>query len=81
MRQVRADGNNCNKEQGDKMKSGAGKVVGAAMLVAGIAAIWLWPKGKAESPEESVVRPVRSMVVSDRMKLPELRFPGKVRGT
>ena len=61
------------------MKIGAGKVVGAAMLVAGIAAIWLWPKGKAEAPDETVVRPVRSMVVSDRMKLPELRFPGKVR--
>ena len=61
------------------MKIGAGKVVGGAMLVAGVAAIWLWPKGKAESPDEAVVRPVRSMVVSDRMKLPELRFPGKVR--
>ena len=78
-RGLAAHGDNYNKELRDKMKSVAGKVVGAAMLVAGIAAIWLWPKGKAESPEESVVRPVRSMVVSDRMKLPELRFPGKVR--
>ena len=61
------------------MKIGAGKVVGAAMLAAGIAAIWLWPKGGAKAPEESVVRPVRSMVVSDRVSLPELRFPGKVK--
>ena len=61
------------------MKIGAGKVVGAAMLVAGIAAIWLWPKGGAKAPEEPVVRPVRSLVVTDRVTLPELRFPGKVK--
>ncbi len=61
------------------MKIGAGKVVGAAMLAAGIAAIWLWPKGGAKEPEEAVVRPVRSLVVTDRVSLPELRFPGKVK--
>ena len=61
------------------MKIGAGKVVGATMLVAGIAAIWLWPKGRAEVSEEAVVRPVRSLVVTDRVAIPELRFPGKVK--
>lgn len=61
------------------MKIGAGKIIGATMLVAGIAAIWLWPKGKAAVPEEAVVRPVRSLVVTDRVTIPELRFPGKVK--
>ena len=30
------------------MKIGAGKIIGAAMFAAGVAAIWLWPKPKAE---------------------------------
>ena len=29
------------------MKIGAGKVIGAVMFAAGVAAIWLWPKPKA----------------------------------
>ena len=61
------------------MKIGAGKVIGAALFAAGVAAIWLWPKPKAEVAEETVVRPVRSMVVTGRAALPELRCPGKVR--
>ena len=61
------------------MKIGAGKILGAAMFAAGVAAIWLWPKPKAEIREETVVRPVRSMVVSGRAKLPEIRCPGRVR--
>jgi RND family efflux transporter MFP subunit len=61
------------------MKIGAGKIIGAAMFAAGVAAIWLWPKPKAEVAEETVVRPVRSMVVSGRATLPELRCPGRVR--
>ena len=61
------------------MKIGAGKVIGAALFAAGVAAIWLWPKPKAEVVEETVVRPVRSMVVSGRAKLPELRCPGRVK--
>ena len=61
------------------MKIGAGKTIGAAMFAAGVAAIWLWPKPKAEVAEADVVRPVRSMVVSARAKLPEMRCPGRVR--
>jgi len=61
------------------MKIGAGKIIGAAMFAAGVAAIWLWPKPKAEVQEEDVVCPVRSMVVSGRARLPELRCPGRVR--
>ena len=61
------------------MKIGAGKVLGAALFAAGVAAIWLWPKPKAEVNEETVVRPVRSMVVSAKAKLPEFRCPGRVR--
>ena len=61
------------------MKIGAGKIIGAAMFAAGVAAIWLWPKPKAEVNEEEVVRPVRSMVVSGRATLPEIRCPGRVR--
>ena len=61
------------------MKIGAGKIIGAALFAAGVAAIWLWPKSKAEVQEEDVVRPVRSMVVSGRATLPEIRCPGRVR--
>ncbi len=61
------------------MKISAGKVCGGVLLVAGVAAIWLWPKSRVENSVEDVVRPVRSMVVTDTAKIPELRFPGKVR--
>ena len=61
------------------MKIGVGKIVGAVLFAAGVAAIWLWPKQKAAVAEETVVRPVRSMVVSNRATLPELRCPGRVR--
>ena len=61
------------------MKLGAGKIIGAALFAAGVAAIWLWPKPKAEAVEEEIVRPVRSMVVSGRVVLPEMRCPGRVR--
>lgn len=61
------------------MKIGAGKVIGAAMFAAGVAAIWLWPKPKAVAVEDTVVRPVRSMVVTGRAKFPELRCPGRVK--
>lgn len=61
------------------MKINAGKICGGVLLVAGVAAIWLWPKAKVEQAADDVVRPVRSMVVTDTVKIPELRFPGKVR--
>jgi len=61
------------------MRIGAGKIIGAAMFAAGVAAIWLWPKPKVEVAEETVVRPVRSMVISGQATLPEIRCPGRVR--
>ena len=61
------------------MKIGAGKIIGAVMFTAGVAAVWLWPKPKAAVAEDAVVRPVRSMVVSEKAKFPELRCPGRVR--
>ena len=61
------------------MNVSAGKIMGAAMFAAGVAAIWLWPEPKAEAVEETVVRPVRSMVVSKRATIPELRCPGRVK--
>ena len=36
-----------------KMKIGAGKIIGAAMFAAGVAAIWLWPHDKEEGGEAS----------------------------
>ena len=56
-----------------------GKIVGALLLAAGIAAIWLWPKARPEVDTKVAVRPVRNMVVSGKVRLPTLRFPGKVR--
>ncbi len=49
------------------------------LLAAGVAAIWLWPKAKAENVEDSAVRPVRSMIVAGVAKIPDIKFPGKVR--
>ena len=37
------------------MKIGAGKIIGAAMFAAGVAAIWLWPKSKVDVAEETIV--------------------------
>ena len=61
------------------MKQAAGKIIGAALFAAGVAAVWLWPKPKAEVAEVDVVRPVLSMVVAERATIPELRCPGRVR--
>ena len=61
------------------MKITAGKIVGAVLFAAGVAAIWLWPHDKEEGGEENVVRPVRSIVVTKGTILPDLRFPGRVR--
>ena len=38
------------------MKVLAGKIIGAAMFAAGVAAIWLWPKHKVEVSEADVAK-------------------------
>ena len=37
-----------NVQQRSDMKQAAGKIIGAALFAAGVAAVWLWPKPKAE---------------------------------
>lgn len=56
-----------------------GKIIGVGLFAAATAAIWLWPEAKAPEVPDTVVRPVRSCVVSGDSLLPELRFSGKIR--
>ena len=61
------------------MNNVTGKVVGGIVFTAAVAAIWLWPKGRAEEQAPEPVRPVRSVVVRDGTKMPDLEFPGVVK--
>ena len=57
----------------------AGKIAGAAVFTAAVAAIWLWPKKEAARGAAEPVRPVRSAVVKDGTRMPDLEFPGVVK--
>ena len=61
------------------MNNGLGKVIGSVVFVGAVAAIWLWPRKEAESAASEPVRPVRSIVVQDGTKMPDLEFPGVVK--
>ena len=61
------------------MSNTLGKVVGGMVFAGAVAAIWLWPKKAAETAAPEPVRPVRSLVVRDGTKMPDLEFPGVVK--
>lgn len=61
------------------MSNAIGRVVGGVVFAGAVAAIWLWPKKDAESVVSEPVRPVRSVVVQDGTKMPDLEFPGVVK--
>lgn len=56
-----------------------GKTVGGVLIVAATAAIWMWPKGGEEAAADATVRPVRSVVVQEGVRMPDLRFVGTVK--
>ena len=61
------------------MKSILGRIIGAIVFVSAVAAIWLWPKKEAAAFGPDPVRPVRSVVVKDGTRMPDLEFPGVVK--
>ena len=61
------------------MNNMIGKVVGGVVFAGAVAAIWLWPPRAAEPVAPEPVRPVRSIVVQDGTKMPDLEFPGVVK--
>ena len=61
------------------MNNMIGKVVGGAVFAGAVGAIWLWPAREAETVDSEPVRPVRSIVVQDGAKMPDLQFPGVVK--
>jgi len=61
------------------MNNSLGKITGGVLLVAGTAAIWLWPQGKAPEAVSDPVRPVRYAVVKDATTMPDLKFSAVVK--
>ena len=58
-----------------------GKLVGGVLLVAGTAAVWMWPEAMPPPAEEEPVRPVRSVVLGAGRRMPDLSFSGKIKAT
>ena len=61
------------------MNNMMGRVVGGVVFAGAVAAIWLWPAPEAEAMAPEPIRPVRSVVVQDGTKMPDLEFPGVVK--
>ncbi len=61
-----------------KHRNLAGKLLGGLLLVGGIAAVFLYRVELEPDDEETVVRPVKSMVVGSFTERPLLFFPGTV---
>lgn len=60
------------------MKDMIGKTLGGALIVAGTAAVWMWPDPVIEVTEDETVRPIRSAVVEAGYKSPDLYFPARI---
>lgn len=59
-----------------RMKNISGRLIGGALLAAGVAAVFLY---EAEAPEEeadTAIRPIKSLVVGPAQTWPRLYFPG-----
>ncbi len=61
-----------------KIKNRAGKVIGGILLVAGVAAVFLY-KAKPSAPvTDDVVRPIKSEIAGETAALPRFYFPGTI---
>lgn len=56
-----------------------GRIVGGVLFVGAVAAVCFWPEGTDEKPIEEPVRPIRSLVVTSGMEMPDLTFAGEVK--
>jgi len=61
------------------MKNTIGKVVGGCLLLGGTAAVWMWPRDGVPKAEAEPLRPVMSVVVSDKKAMPDFSFSGIVK--
>ena len=60
------------------MKNATGRWIGGALLVAGVAAVFLIKVKPEEEPADTTVRPIKSWVVGADAPRPNLYFPGTV---
>lgn len=61
-----------------KPRNLSGKLIGGVLLAAGVAAVFLYKAKPEEEPEDTTVRPVKSLVVADAQAWPILYFPGTI---
>lgn len=61
------------------MSNTTGKFVGTVLFSAAVAAIWLWPGANNEFAPDDSVRPIRSVVVKEGVRMPDLFFTGRVK--
>ena len=61
-----------------KAKNLSGRLIGAALLAAGVAAVFLYKAEPAEEAEDTTIRPIKSQVVTDARAWPKLYFPGTI---
>jgi len=62
-----------------KFESLLGKAVGVGLLAGATLAVWFWPKAERPAAEPPVVRPVKSVVVTDGAPSPDLHFAARVK--
>jgi len=62
-----------------KMENIVGKVVGTVLIAGATLAVCLWPKAERKAPPPEAVRPVKSVVVTDSLSVPDLSFAATVR--
>lgn len=61
------------------MSNMIGKMVGGVVFAGAVGAIWLWPPRESHQVSPEPLRPVRSVVVQDGTRMPDLEFPGVVK--
>ncbi len=61
-----------------KNRNVMGKIVGGVLLMVGVAGVFLYRVAPKPAPEDTTVRPIKSMVVGSVTDRPVLHFPGSV---
>jgi RND family efflux transporter MFP subunit len=61
-----------------KPRNLSGKWIGGVLLAAGVAAVFLYKAKPQEEPEDTTIRPVKSLVVAAVQAWPKLYFPGTI---
>ncbi len=59
-------------------KKMSGKIIGGILLIAAVAAVLFFRPKKEIQPEDTTIRPIKSVIVGDTFKTPDLFFPGLV---